>query len=189
MDRNSGGVEHSLPLENSTVDAISSSRVSSSGTGGSSGELADLYFRYWRPKAEAILVALGVEQIERDDLAQECFLGLLKARPRVACPEAYFLHSVRLGSIDRLRAWARRTFVELEAAFAQPGDEIDPNRRLDLARLLAQLEGHERELIEARWLEGKGHVELAEIHGIQSESMRKKLFRAMSRLRDLAVRR
>ena len=159
----------------------------SSGAGRSSGELADLYVRYWRPKAEAILVALGVERNEREDLAQECFVGLFEARSRVTCPEAYYLHSVRMRSIDRLRARARRTFVELEAVFAQPAEEIDPNQRLDLARLLGQLEGHEQELIRARWLEGMGHGELAESHGIQEDSMRKKLFRAMSRLRRMAL--
>lgn len=154
----------------------------------SSVEIADLYLRYWRPKAEAVFVAMGVAWDDREDVANDCFLSFLGRRETVVDPERYYMQAVRRRCVDRLRNRSRWRMVGFDSV-AEVG-EVDASAcaTIDCDRFLRELESGERRIIVEHVVEGLTHEELSAKYGILPESSRRKVHRALQSLRRVAFK-
>jgi len=151
----------------------------------SPSELAHRYLSRWRRRAEGIFLALGVPRDDRDDIAQESYLAFLLRQHAIAKPEAYYLQIVRRRSIDFLRR-GRPSKTGRGSGPTPSTESASSPDRVDLERWLQRMQSGERRLVLAYVVEGRSHQELAMDHGIRRESMRKKVLRALNKLRHLA---
>jgi RNA polymerase sigma-70 factor (ECF subfamily) len=134
---------------------------------------------------------LGAGGDEARDLAQECFLRLLRAAPRWQ-PRARFstfLFTVakRLASDARGRAWVRRR-VPLEA---EPMGDCDASSAVEarelrerVAEALAGLAAPDREALVWSEIGGLTYREIAEIHGVPEGTVASRKHRAVRQVRE-----
>lgn len=137
---------------------------------------------------------------DADDACQAVFL-LLARKPREAATApvlaAWLLRSAWYVCARARRARARRTRAELEAAavttdrFRRAGDAggARPEALAHLDELLASLPAHERDVLVLHVMEGVEHDELARWLGVASGTVRSRVSRGLSRLRERFARR
>lgn len=124
-----------------------------------------------------------------DDIAQESYLRLLRARQGEGAPidNAGFVFKIATNLLYdhwRRQQRERRLFGFLPLAAPQPDTSLEH----DVGRLLLELKPRERALLWLAYVEGWSHEEIAEILGLRSGSVRVLLFRARSRLARLLAR-
>ena len=140
------------------------------------------------------LRVLGCSVGEAEDLAQEAFLALLRARQT-------------FGSGRGVRAWLRATAknqffarcrqqrreprldADLDAAFAAyERDDDGDGYRQALRACIEALSAREREVLQLRYHEGKGRSELAQAAGVSAEGAKSLLRRIKIALRNCVHR-
>src|SRR5689334_13712587 len=121
-----------------------------------------------------------------DDLLQECYYRLLK------CQVAFdsdahrrnYLYRIATNLVRDSRRGSRPLFAEgvdvgdLEA----PRGHADAEQRADVRRAMGRLKPRERALLWLAYAQGSSHVEIAEILGVKTGSIKLMLFRARRRL-------
>jgi RNA polymerase sigma-70 factor (ECF subfamily) len=135
---------------------------------------------------------------EVEDLAQQVFLKVYQALPRfdfrasfstwvyrIAVNEAYdHLRRRRAQKAPGVREVPVGSYIEL--ARLAPGSEPDAARRLELRetveRLLRELPPEDRMLLLLREVEGLSIGEMAEVTGLNANTVKVRLFRARQRL-------
>jgi RNA polymerase sigma-70 factor (ECF subfamily) len=134
----------------------------------------------------AYLVRLTGDAHLADDLLQEAFFRFYRAGTH------YESESHRRNSIFRIatnlardhgRRRRRGTDVPLPEDLETAGHSIDT--RTDLSRALARLKPLQREILWLAYAQGSSHVEIAEIVGVSSKSIKALLFRARKKLAEL----
>ena len=124
-----------------------------------------------------------------DDLVQESFLRLLRAKELPSGAEDLRRYIFRIGSNllhDHRRA--TRRFVDAPGANALNDARCatsPPAPRGDLDRCLARLAPRERQLLWLAHVEEASHAEIAALTGVAAKSVRVLLFRARRRLAAL----
>jgi RNA polymerase sigma-70 factor (ECF subfamily) len=155
------------------------------------GEAAafDELFRRYEPRAYAFFLKRTGSRERAQDLYQELFLRIHRARDRydAARPFAPWLFQIahRLLVDDGRRAHRSHEvpFPQREPR-AETADSEDCLRQRELlGRALAALSGEERHILVASKLEGIGYPELAAQLGKSAAAVRKVASRAMQRLR------
>jgi RNA polymerase sigma factor (sigma-70 family) len=133
-----------------------------------------------------------------EEAAQVVFIALARKAdriPRQATLYGWLFRATRFAVLNQVRTNAHRQRREQEALAMQPTTE--PNEadstweRLTphLNDALDSLSAADRELVMIRYFGNKSHKEVAEALGLSEETARKRLSRAMERLREILARR
>jgi RNA polymerase sigma-70 factor (ECF subfamily) len=139
---------------------------------------------------------MGLDSASREDVVQEVFSKIWRnARdfdPKRASARAWLLAIAHHTTVDHLRRLEARPQAlepteEEPEAFDLPGPGLDEEHRLDrirLRRALAQLEPEEREVIEVLFYQGYAHQEAARKLDIPLGTLKTRVRRALSRLKE-----
>lgn len=146
-----------------------------------------LYRQTARPLWGYISRVLG-DPSRADDILQEAYLRVLRARPARADPGELRAILYRIASnlvVDHFRHEKRERAaakgVNVDGATSGP----DAALRLDMERIFRQLRPQERVMMWLAYVEGSDHREIAEAVGVKEKSVRVLLFRARKRLAAL----
>lgn len=164
--------------------------------GGDRAAFEALYRRY-RDRLYAFLVRHIGDSATAQDLFQETFLRVLRARARYQprAPFATWLFTIArnlyLDSVKR--AGIPRTSSELEAALhAAPDPRPDPLQALEereadalLRRAVASLAEEDRAILVLSRFEGFRYRQIAEILGISEDAVKVRAHRALQALRQI----
>jgi RNA polymerase sigma-70 factor (ECF subfamily) len=155
---------------------------------GSADAIEALVRRHWESAHRAAYLIVHDAQAA-EDIAQEAMLAAVRSidgfdRRRPFRP---WLHRIVANrSLDWLRARARRPEVSVEVAGEVAGAASAASDTLsdELMRALAALDPDERALIVMRHLLGYRSPELARMFGLPAGTVRTRLARALTRVRD-----
>jgi RNA polymerase sigma-70 factor (ECF subfamily) len=164
-------------------------------TQGSAEAFSELFRRYKQPvfgffrrrTNEAASSAQGPSQAE--ELTQETFLALIRAAARYE-PRALFRTYLYAIAFKLLRAHRRKT-VFRATFFGRPGIIPDPSRSdateagLWVRRAVEKLDRTDREILMLREYEQLSYSEIADLLRIPLNTVRSRLFRSRTALRDL----
>lgn len=153
-------------------------------------------YRRHRPRVLRVCRLLLRDPAEAQDVAQEVFLRLLRARDAGTTPAAWgpWLSRVAVNACrDRRRGrwwrWWRDRGLEVDvASLAAPGGspEVDALRaelRGAVWTAFRALPARQREVFVLRHVEGFSTREVADVLGLQAGSVKRHLFRAVHTLR------
>jgi len=128
-----------------------------------------------------------------EDLMQESYVRFLSAagapshvnEGEVACRRYLFRIATNLLR-DHWRRPKATSIEEIpESFFARPGDAAQSDSQMILGPALAKMRPRERQLLWLAHAEGYSHVEIAEVTGLASASIRLLLFRARRKIARL----
>lgn len=139
-----------------------------------------------RTQARRILARAGRGHLEVEDIVQEALLAvhLKRASWDPSLPFTPWLNAVtRYKAIDMLRRIGARAEVELDdAAEAVAAPEDRGDHQLDAQRMLAALDGKQRQIVEQVSLAGRSAAEVGGTLGMSEGAVRVALHRALKRL-------
>jgi RNA polymerase sigma-70 factor (ECF subfamily) len=134
----------------------------------------------------AYLVRLTGDSQLADDLLQEAYFRFYRAGTQ------YENESHRRNSLFRIatnlardHGRRRRRGVDVPLREELPSLDARDDQRTDLVRALARLKPLQREILWLAYAQGSSHVEIAEIVGVSSKSIKSLLFRARRKLAEL----
>jgi RNA polymerase sigma-70 factor (ECF subfamily) len=139
----------------------------------------------------AYLARITGDRQSADDLLQECYYRLLRARVAHEDESHRRNYLFRIATnLARDRYRRRATSPELipaldESHGADPAVAARAERRADLHRAMARLKRRERELLWLAYAQGSTHQEIGETLGLKTGSIKPLLFRARQRLAAL----
>lgn len=139
----------------------------------------------------AYLARITGDRQAADDLLQECYYRLLRARV-THDDETHRRHYLFKIATNLARDGYRRRASAPEIAAAsseiEPADPVSPERaeaRLDLTRAFGRLKRRERELLWLAYAQGSSHAEIGAALGLKTGSIKPLLFRARHKLAAL----
>ena len=158
--------------------------------------LAQLYERF-----SSNVYALAFEMLrnheDAEEVRQDTFVYLFKRAdrfdPERGSVRAYAYTVARSESLMRLRNKRSRPVKAAEidlhdAASAFPATDADHETQLYVRHALSQLQADDAKLLEASFLQGCTHAELAERTGLQLGTLKSRIRRALLKLRELLER-
>ena len=160
---------------------------------GDADAFAELVQRYSGMVHAACRRVLGDAALA-EDVAQECFIELMRSRARIRVSLGAWLHTMATRrALDRIKGDARRRRREEQVAAVQPQSlEAGVEMAEVLACLdeaIAALPAKYREVVVARFLDGEPHTAVAQRLGIAESTVRYRVNEAVGRLRDHLKRR
>jgi RNA polymerase sigma factor (sigma-70 family) len=149
--------------------------------------------------------AIAKRKVREDQLAQDVaqavFIVLARKAPRLLARRwnvrltGWLYHVVRLTASNALRELSRRRRHE-QAAAAQRAETSEPEQAVDWERLLpmvdaslADLRGADREAVLLRFYRQQTFTDVAGVLGVSEEAARKRVARAIDRLRRIVRKR
>jgi RNA polymerase sigma-70 factor (ECF subfamily) len=175
-------------MSDTPTNLASDERLMLAFTQGSPEALNELFRRY-RPAIHGFFRRRIVDPAQAEELAQETFLALLHAAKRYE-PRALFRTYLYAIALKILRAHRRKTIFRA-AFFARPQAIPDIAKRdptetdLWVRRAMAQLEATDREILLLREFEQLSYAEIADLLHLPLNTVRSRLFRARTALRQL----
>jgi RNA polymerase sigma-70 factor, ECF subfamily len=155
---------------------------------GSSEAFTELFHRYKQPIYGFFLRRVA-DSAHAEELAQETFFALLRAAARYE-PRALFRTYLYAIGFKILRAHRRKAAFRA-TFFGHPNSSADPARRdateagLWVRRAVEKLEPIDREVVLLREFEQLSYAEIADLLELPVNTVRSRLFRARTALRDL----
>jgi len=149
---------------------------------------ADLFARYREPVWRFFCRRVQ-DDGRAEELAQETFLGVLKAARRYE-PRAAFRSYLFGVAFNVLMAWRRKARRQGEQEMAEldpPARTPDQDAVLWVRRALAGLDPIDREVLMLREYEQLSYEEIASVTGVPTGTVRSRLFRARLALREKLV--
>lgn len=153
----------------------------------------DQLIRAWLPVVVAWAGRLGGPRVNREDIAHDVFLVVLRSHPKVESPEKFpaWLYSVtrNITSRHQRRAWLRRWVPGLEIEPVDPRSTRRPEYS-DTARwvweVLEALPDAQREVVVLCDLEGRTREEVAELLGVSPGTIKGRLRLGREKFRRVA---
>jgi RNA polymerase sigma-70 factor (ECF subfamily) len=147
-----------------------------------------LFHRYKQPVFGYFSRRVG-DSARAEELTQETFVALFRAAPRYE-PRALFrtyLYAIAFGILrsDRRKSIFRAAFVGLAKSAASSSASSHTEDTLWVRRALAKLDFTDREIVMLREYQQLTYSEIATLLEIPLNTVRSRLFRARSALRDL----
>lgn len=168
--------------------SVSDERLMLAFSQGSSEAFTELFSRYKQP-IYGFFRRRVAEPAHAEELTQETFLALLRAatryQPRALFRTYLYAIGMKILHAHRRKAAFRATF------FGQRNSAPDPSRRdstesgLWVRRAVEKLEAIDREILLLREFEQLGYSEIADLLQIPLNTVRSRLFRARTALRNL----
>jgi len=155
---------------------------------GSSDAFTELFSRYKQP-IYGFFRRRVFEPAHAEELTQETFFGLLRAAPRYQ-PRALFRTYLYAIGFKILRAHRRKAAFRA-TFFGQQNTAPDPSKRdatesgLWVRRAVEKLDPMDREILLLREFEQLSYAEIADLLDLQLNTVRSRLFRARTALRNL----
>jgi RNA polymerase sigma factor (sigma-70 family) len=147
-------------------------------------------FERWAPKLRQMFVRQGMRADEADDLVQQTFLHLHRARAdfRAGSSLRPWLYTIALNLRRQLlRRRGRKPEVGLDPTEGEPpAPDVDPDAGLVGAQVraaLARLPESQREVIVLHWFEGLSFREVAAVLGATPTAVKVRAHRGYTRLR------
>ncbi|MGB2590049.1 MAG: sigma-70 family RNA polymerase sigma factor [Candidatus Acidiferrum sp.] len=155
---------------------------------GSAESFNELFLRYKQP-IYGFFRRRTIDPHRAEELSQETFLVLLRAATRYE-PRALFRTYLYAIAFKILRAHRRKAAFRA-TFFGQPKSAPDPARQdatesaLWVRRAVEKLDSLDREILLLREFEQLSYAEIADLLGVPLNTVRSRLFRARTALRDL----
>jgi RNA polymerase sigma-70 factor, ECF subfamily len=188
MDETPSSQANPASQSDSASAGISDERLMLAFSKGSSDAFAELFARYKQPIYGFFRRRLA-EPAHAEELAQETFLALLRAashyEPRALFRTYLYAIGFKILRAHRRKAAFRATF------FGQPNSVPDPSKRdatesgLWIRRAVAKLDTMDREILLLREYEQLSYAEIADLLQLPVNTVRSRLFRARTALRNL----
>jgi RNA polymerase sigma-70 factor (ECF subfamily) len=168
--------------------AVSDEQLMLAFTLGSSDALTELFRRYKQPIYGFFRRRLS-DPAHAEELTQETFLALLRAASRYE-PRALFrtyLYSIGLKILraHRRKATFRATFFAHPSTIPDPAKQDATESGLWVRRAVEKLDSIDREILLLREFEQLSYAEIADLLHLPLNTVRSRLFRARTALRDL----
>lgn len=154
-----------------------------------------LHRRFWPDVVRMLGRALGGNEGEAEDLAQQTFMTAWDRRTHVPDEPRAWLFATANNHLRNHRRWSRRhplALIEMDVmevvAGATEGEESTVVcDRLDLGRVWGQLKPAEQEVLRLAYLDGLDTAEIAHVLGLWQATVRKRRSRALGKLRGWMV--
>ena len=180
--------------------AVSAAQADSQGSGlsderlmlefsqGASEAFTELFQRY-KQKVYGFFRRRVADAGRAEELTQETFLGLLRARSRYQ-PRALFrtyLYAIgfKILRAERRKAAFRATFFGHSASAMDPAGRDRTEAGVWVRRAVEKLDPIEREIVMLREFEQLSYAEIADLLVLPVNTVRSRLFRARTALREL----
>jgi RNA polymerase sigma-70 factor, ECF subfamily len=170
------------------VSATSDEQLMLEFSKGSSDAFTELFSRYKQPVYGFFRRRVS-ESAHAEEFTQETFVALLRAASRYQ-PRALFRTYLYAIAFKILRAHCRKAAFRA-TFFGQRNSTTDPSKRdatesgLWVRRAVEKLEPMDREILLLREFEQLSYAEIAELLDLQLNTVRSRLFRARTALRNL----
>jgi RNA polymerase sigma-70 factor (ECF subfamily) len=156
--------------------------------GGESHAFAELFARYKQPIFGFFRRRLS-EPDHAEDLTQDTFVALFRSASRYEQRALFrtYLYAIALKLLraHRRKAAFRSTFFMDASASREPSATGNVEIETLLRDALAKLDRNDREILMLREFEQLGYVEIAELLHLPVNTVRSRLFRSRSALRDV----
>jgi RNA polymerase sigma-70 factor, ECF subfamily len=175
-------------MNETPANPASDERLMLAFTQGSPEALAELFRRYQQP-IHGFFRRRIADPAQAEELTQEAFLALLRAAKRYE-PRALFRTYLYAIALKILRAHRRKTIFRA-AWLGRPDTVPDPGKRdstetdLWVRRAVARLDATDREILLLREFEQLSYAEIADLLDLPLNTVRSRLFRARTALRQL----
>jgi RNA polymerase sigma-70 factor (ECF subfamily) len=171
-----------------TAPRASDEELMNAFAGGSVGAFDELFSRYKQPLFGFFRRRVA-DPAQAEELTQETFVGVLRASSRYK-PDALFrtyLYAIGLNILraHRRKAAFRNTFWVAPTASREPAVRNSLDAELFLRQALGKLETKDREILLLREFEQLSYAEISELLRLPVNTVRSRLFRARTALRDL----
>jgi RNA polymerase sigma factor (sigma-70 family) len=157
---------------------------------GSTDAFSALFLRYRQP-VYGFFCRRIVDRSHAEELAQETFLAILRARNRYQATALFrtYLYAIALKILRsyRRRAAFRGMFGGTLPAGAEPRTHPAMDAEIAMRQVVGKLDPIEREILMLREFEQLSYAEIAGILRIPVNTVRSRLFRARASLRELLV--
>jgi RNA polymerase sigma-70 factor, ECF subfamily len=156
--------------------------------GGSKEAFGDLFLRYNQPLF-GFFRRRVTEPALAEELTQETFLAILRASSRYE-PHASFrtyLYAIAFNILraHRRKATFRAMFFEGDLEDHEPATQGTIDTGVMMREAMSKLDRHDREILMLREFEQLSYTEIAELLGMPLNTVRSRLFRARTTLRDV----
>jgi RNA polymerase sigma-70 factor (ECF subfamily) len=170
--------------------SLSDERLMLAFSQGSSEAFTELFHRYKQP-IYGFFRRRVADPAHAEELTQETFLALLRAATRYE-PRALFrtyLYAIglRILRVHRRKAAFRATFFGHRNSSADPARRDATEAGLWVRRAVDKLEPVDREIVMLREFEQLSYAEIADLLQLPVNTVRSRLFRARTALRDLLL--
>jgi RNA polymerase sigma-70 factor, ECF subfamily len=155
---------------------------------GSTDAFTELFSRYKQPLFGFFWRRVG-DRAQAEELTQETFIAVIRAASRYE-PHARFRSYLYAIAFKILRAFRRKAAFRA-TFFGSPPDHFEPaqdsglDTQLFMREALRKLNGMDREVLLLREFEQLSYTEIANLLQIPLNTVRSRLFRARTALRDL----
>ena len=188
MNPTSASPTHPFPQAEPQWPGMSDERLMLAFTQGSSEAFTELFHRYKQP-VYGFFCRRVSDPANAEELAQEAFFALLRARNRYA-PRALFRTYLYAIGFKILRAHRRKVAFRA-ALLGHRNSRPDPSKQdateagLWVRRAVEKLDPLDREIVMLREFEQLSYAEIADLLQVPLNTVRSRLFRARAALRDL----
>ncbi len=155
---------------------------------GSTDAFGALFMRYKQPLFGFFWRRVA-DRAQAEELTQEAFVAVIRAAPRYE-PSAKFRTYLYAIALKILRAYRRK--AAFRATFlGSPGEHVEPSAessvvtQLFMREALKRLDAMDREILLLREFEQLSYAEIAELLKLPVNTVRSRLFRARTALREL----
>ena len=190
MARKSGTMDRAKTNFGATIAGAESSdeQVMSAFSRGSADAFSELFMRYKQPLFGFFWRRVA-DRAQAEELTQEAFVAVIRAAPRYE-PSARlrtYLYAIALKILRayRRKAAFRATFMGSPGEHVEPAAESGVVTQLFMREALGKLEDMDREIVLLREFEELSYAEIAELLNLPVNTVRSRLFRARTALREL----
>lgn len=183
MDRSRTSSDAAIPVAESSDEQLMTAF-----SRGSTDAFAELFARYKQPLFGFYWRRVA-DRAQAEELTQETFVAVIRAAPRYETSARFrtYLYAIAL---KILRAYCRKaafraTFLGSPAEHAEPAAESGVVTQLLMREALRKLDGMDREILLFREFEQLSYAEIAELLNLPVNTVRSRLFRARTALREL----
>src|SRR5271166_463331 len=190
MARKPGRMDHSRTKFGAAIPGAESSdeQLMIAFSRGSNDAFTELFARYKQP-IFGFFWRRVADRAQAEELAQETFVAVIRAAPRYEQSARFrtYLYAIALKILRayRRKAAFRATFLGSPPEYAEPAAESGVVTQLFMREALRKLEDMDREILLQREFEQLNYAEIAELLNLPVNTIRSRLFRARSALREL----
>jgi len=170
------------------AEGVSDERLMLAFTQGSSEAFTELFHRYKQPIYGFFCRRIS-DPANSEELTQETFFALLRARnryePRAVFRTYLYAISFKILRAHRRKAAFRATFFDHRNAVWDPSKPDATESGLWVRRAVEKLDPLDREIVMLREFEQLSYAEIADLLELPLNTVRSRLFRARTALRDL----
>jgi len=155
---------------------------------GSNDAFSELFARFKQPLFGFFWRRMA-DRAQAEELTQEAFVAVIRAAPRYEQSAQFrtYLYAIALKILRayRRKAAFRATFMGLASEHAEPAAESGVVTQLIMREALRKLEDMDREILLLREFEQLDYADIAELLNLPVNTVRSRLFRARTALREL----